>query len=57
MQTVAAVRSKYSGQSKFNIPRVREYGQNIGQGKIKLLLADGGVGRPGEVAAETADMN
>ena len=57
METVAVVRSKYCGESQLNVPRVREQGQDIGEGQLQLLLADGGVGGPGEVTAEAPEVN
>ena len=57
METVAVVRSEYCGESQLNVPRVREQGQDIGEGQLQLLLADGGVGGPGEVTAEAPEVN
>ena len=57
METVAVVRSKYCGESKLDVPGVREQGHDIGEGQVQLLLADGGVGGPGEVTAEAPEVN
>ena len=57
MDTVAVVRSKYCCESKLNIPGVIDHGDDIGEGQVELLLADGGVGGPGEVTAEAPEVN
>ena len=57
METVAVVRSKYCGKSQLNVPGVREQGHDIGEGQLQLLLADGGVGGPGEVTAQAPEVN
>ena len=57
METVAVVRPESRGEAELNVPGVREHGHDIGQGQLKLLLADGGVAGPGEVTAEAASVN
>ena len=57
METVAVVRSKYCGKSQLDVPEVRNHGNDIGEGQLELLLADGGVGGPGEVTAEAPEVN
>ena len=57
METVAIVRPKSRGEGELNVPGVREHGHDIGQGQLKLLLADGGVAGPGQVTAEAASIN
>ena len=56
METVAVVRSESRGEAELDVPGVREHGHDIGQGQLKLLLADGGVAGPGEVTAEAATV-
>ena len=57
METVAIVRPKSRGEGELNVPGVREHGHDVGQGQLKLLLADGGVAGPGQVTAEAASIN
>ena len=57
MKTVAVVRPKSRGESEHNVPGVREHGDDIGQGQVQLLLADGGVLRPSDVTAQAPIMN
>ena len=57
METVAVVRSKYCGKSELNVPGVIDHGQDIGQGQLPLLLADGGECWPGEVTSEAPEVN
>ena len=57
METVAVVRSKYCGESELNVPGVIDRGNDIGEGQVQLLLADGAVGGPGEVTAQTPEVN
>ena len=52
MKTVAVVMPEYCGQCELNVPGVREHGDDIGQGQVPLLLADGGELWPGEVTHE-----
>ena len=57
METVAVVRSKYCGKSQLDVPGVIDHGNDIGEGQVQLLLADGGVCGPGEVTAEASEVN
>ena len=52
MEAVAVLRSEYCGQAELYVSGVREHGDDIGQGQVQLLLADGGELRPGEVTHE-----
>ena len=56
VETVAVVRPESRGEAELDVPGVREHGHDIGQGQLKLLLADGGVAGPGEVTAEAATV-
>ena len=57
METVAVVRPKSRGEGELDVPGVREHGHDVGEGQLKLLLADGGVAGPGQVTAEAASIN
>ena len=57
VEAVTVVRPESRGESKLNVPGVREHGDDIGQGQVQLLLTDGGVARPGEVTAQAPIMN
>ena len=57
VEAVTVVRSESCGQSKLNVPGIREHSDDIGQGQGQLLLADGGVARPGEVTSQTPIVN
>ena len=57
METVTVVMPEYCCESELNVPGVREHGDDIGQGQVQLLLADGGVLRPGDVTAKAPIMN
>ena len=57
MEAVAVVRPERCGESELDVPGVREHAHDVGQGQVQLLLADGGVGGPGDVTAEAARVN
>ena len=57
VEAVTVVRPESSGESELNVPGVREHGDDIGQGQVQLLLADGGIAGPGEVTAQAPIVN
>ena len=54
VETVAVVRPESRGKAELDVPGVREHSHYVGQGQVHLLLADGGILRPGEVTAKTS---